>query len=100
MAGKTTIPAIACGDLACSWFSESLIDHLRDARGDVAIGKGGNLGGFVISRSRNYLGQSLGEGLSLAKVLKHLPDLTELTQHRPQFDANLKGLLHRGLTLG
>ena len=43
--------------------------------------------------------QPLGEGLGLAEMLEHLPDLTELAQHRPQLEANLEGLLHRGLAL-
>ena len=43
--------------------------------------------------------QPLGEGLGLAEVLEHLPDFTELAQHRPQLEANLEGLLHRGLAL-
>ena len=38
-------------------------------------------------------------GLGLAQALEHLPDFTELAQHRPQFEANLEGLLHHGLAL-
>ena len=41
--------------------------------------------------------QPLGEGLGLAEMLKHLPAFTELAQHRPQLEANLEGLLQRGL---
>ena len=32
-------------------------------------------------------------------MLEHLPDFTELAQHRPQLEANLEGLLQRGLAL-
>ena len=41
--------------------------------------------------------QPLGEGLGLAKILKHLPAFTELAQHRPQLEANLEGLFQRSL---
>ena len=33
------------------------------------------------------------------KLLEHLPAFAELAQHRPQFEANLKVLLQRGLAL-
>ncbi len=32
-------------------------------------------------------------------MIEHLPAFTELTQYRPQLEANLEGLLQRGLTL-
>ena len=43
--------------------------------------------------------QPLGEGLGLAQALQRPPDFTELAQHRPQLEADLEGLLQRGLAL-
>ena len=43
--------------------------------------------------------QPLGEGLGLAQALQRPPDFTELVQHRPQLEADLEGLLQRGLAL-
>ena len=43
--------------------------------------------------------QPLGESLGLAQALQRPPDFTELVQHRPQLEADLEGLLQRGLAL-
>ena len=43
--------------------------------------------------------QPLGEGLGLAEVLEHRSAFTELAQHPPQLEANVEGLLERGLAL-
>src|SRR6267143_3369675 len=44
--------------------------------------------------------QPLGEGLGLAQALQPPPGFTELVQHRPQLEADVEGLLQRGLALG
>ena len=41
--------------------------------------------------------QPLGKDLGLAQALQRQPDFTELVQHRPQLEADLEGLLQRGL---
>ena len=43
--------------------------------------------------------QLLSYDLGLAEVFEHLPAFAELAQHRPQFEANLEGLLQRGPAL-
>ena len=41
----------------------------------------------------------LSEGLGLAQALQRPPDFAELTQHRPQLEADLEALLQRGRAL-
>jgi hypothetical protein len=43
--------------------------------------------------------QPLGKGLGLAQQFQLTPAFTERGQHRPQFEADLEGLLKRGLAL-